>query len=240
MAGLYGISRQSGMWHETTHRAWLFWFLYSQQYPPPKPPTHLFAMQKHFRLEYQLQMRGISPWSFEAKQSEMFYVVPSFVIKWPPPIFSHFICGKTSRTLLHYSKCSFQVEGIDSHRVWKVKSFNACRKADLPTNHHHTQPWTGRTRIVKIGFDIRKFGIDAQTTRNIVELSLRVQTLELRKRIKSNVTATFYYFRKLTVGISRSVSMRRASHFLESQSGFGQRTGCRIRNVFAHNRKSAP
>jgi DNA-binding MarR family transcriptional regulator len=45
---------------------------------------------------------------------------------------------KLPELLLHYSKCSFQVEGIGFAQGVKVKSFNACRKLISQQIGHHT------------------------------------------------------------------------------------------------------
>ena len=121
-----------------------------------------------------------------------------------------------------------------------MKPFDTSRQSIAKQFGYHTQSRTGRTGIVKISLHIRKLRIDAQTARHIVKLCLRIQTFKLCERVEGNMAAAFHYFGKFTIGISRSVSMCGTAHFLESQTRFGQRTGCGIRNIFAHNGKSTP
>ncbi len=122
----------------------------------------------------------------------------------------------------------------------EMQSFHTFGQLITQQISHHTKSRTGCTRIVQIGFHIGVFRINPQSAGDIFELSLRVKPFKLLQRIKCYMAAATHNFRKFAVGVSRSVGMRFAAHFLISQTGFSQRTGRGIRNIFAHNGKNAP
>ena len=87
----------------------------------------------------------------------------------------------------------------------------------------NSQPRTGHTRIIKIGFYRRIAGVDPQAARNAAQQSHLSEPFELRHGIEGDVIAAIENRFDIPIGVNRCIGVRRTAELLENQPRLGQR-----------------
>ena len=149
---------------------------------------------------------------------------------------------ETAETPLHLGQCPLQIIGGRLTQGMEMQPLDTLRQLISQQVAGHPHPGTRGTRIIQVRLHVRVFRIDPQSTRHPVTIRPhhRIKTMELRERVKRDMTTVSQDQREISLRISRGIGMRRTSHFLEGQLGLKFRTCCRKRNVLTYDRERFP
>ena len=98
-------------------------------------------------------------------------------------------------------------------------------------------------RIIEFRLYLRVLWVHTNATTDgmlLVGLHIRIEAAVLRQGVEGDVTAAIQNRRELLFRICRAVGMGQRAELLACKSGFIERTGCGMANVFAKDRKCSP